>query len=401
MTQQQALTFHSLSFVSEGEDVVVGRPDTGSYAVLPADGAALLRRLSDGEPPQTAAAWYEETYGEPVDLDDFLETMEELGFLRAPDQAVTRAAVPRFQWLGRAVFSPPALIGYLALMLVWAVLALPHSDIRPSSSQIFFVRSVIVVQLVVFFGQLPFIALHESFHVLAGQRAGLASKLSISNRLSYVVFETRTNGMLSLPRQKRYLPFLAGMLFDLIAIATLDLAAQFTRHPAGALSGFGKLCLACSFAVFTRIAWQFLLYLRTDLYYVLATAMNCHDLHDASKALMKNRLWRVLRRPDRLLDESQWTERDLKVAAWYGWFLVLGAVTMAGIILFITIPVAVTYLSRVASGLLAGRHDGLFWDSLCSLSLIMVQFVLPAYLARRKRRRNTARPLRLANPGAL
>jgi hypothetical protein len=398
---QQAVTFHALSFVPEGEDVVVGRVDTGSYAVLPADGAELLKRLFDGQSPDAAASWYEDFYGEAVDMSDFLDTMAELGFLRAENQQVVEVTPPRWQWLGRALFSKVAFAGYAVLGLAWLLFALPHADIRPSAAQIFFVRSVIVVQLVVFFGQLPFIALHESFHVLAGQRAGLASKLGISNRLTYVVFETQSNGLLSLPRRQRYLPFLAGMLFDLIALATLDLTAQFSRHPDGALSGFGRLCLACSFAVFTRIAWQFLLYLRTDLYYVLATALNCHDLHEASKAMMKNRLWRLMRQPHRLLDEGQWTRRDLRVARWYGWFLVLGALTMIGIIVFITTPVVLTYCRRVGAGLLSGEHDALFWDSSVSLTLVACQFVLPAFLARRKRRLNAGNTPRLANTGVL
>ena len=81
---EQTLYLHDLSFVSEGGEVVVGRLDTGSYAVFPADGAELLRRLGEGMPLGQASAWYEGTFGEPVDIDDFAVTLAELGFVREP-----------------------------------------------------------------------------------------------------------------------------------------------------------------------------------------------------------------------------------------------------------------------------------------------------------------------------
>ncbi len=81
---EQTLYLHDLSFVSEGGEVVVGRLDTGSYAVFPADGAELLRRLGEGMPLSHASAWYEGTFGEPVDIDDFAVTLAELGFVREP-----------------------------------------------------------------------------------------------------------------------------------------------------------------------------------------------------------------------------------------------------------------------------------------------------------------------------
>jgi hypothetical protein len=57
------LRFHPLTFLDDGEDTVVGRPDVDSYVVLPADGAALLRRLYGGTAPADAALWYAQQYG--------------------------------------------------------------------------------------------------------------------------------------------------------------------------------------------------------------------------------------------------------------------------------------------------------------------------------------------------
>jgi hypothetical protein len=113
------LRFHPLRLLDDGEDTVVGRPDVDSHLVLPADGAALLRRLHGGAAPGDAARWYEEQYGQAVDRADFLDSLHHLDLLAddgvtagdgwtdpAPDAVGPRSTV-RYQRLGAAVFSRP------------------------------------------------------------------------------------------------------------------------------------------------------------------------------------------------------------------------------------------------------------------------------------------------------
>ncbi|GAA4880014.1 hypothetical protein [Kitasatospora terrestris] len=385
---ESTIALHELSFVPEGDEVLVGRLDTGSYAVFPADGAELLRRIAEGMPPDRAAEWYEETFEEEVDVEDFLDTIRELGFVRdaGAEQADAPAAPVRFRGLGRAAFSPVAWCCYLAVVALWSVTLAGHDDLRPHPSQIFFVRSLLVVQLVITFGQVPLLLAHEGFHILAGRRLGLPTKLRLSNRLTYIVAETETNGLLSVERRKRYLPFLAGMLCDAVVLAALGLIAQAGRDADGVLSTTGRVCLALGFTVVMRICWQFQLYLRTDLYYVFATALHCYDLHDAAKAVLRNRIWRLLGRPERQVDENQWTEQDRRVGTFYGPFIVLGFCVLVGITAFASIPITLDYLRIAAHALGSGRVDAHFWDSLLSLLLNAAQGATLIVLARRKRR---------------
>src|SRR4051812_32966731 len=81
MSGATRVRLHYLTFVDEGDEVLVGRPDTEAYAVLPADGAQLLRRLRDHSVPE-AVAWYEQAYQETPDIESFLEDLRDLGFIR-------------------------------------------------------------------------------------------------------------------------------------------------------------------------------------------------------------------------------------------------------------------------------------------------------------------------------
>src|SRR3954447_26088778 len=152
------LRFHPLTFLADGDDVVVGRPDVDSYVVLPTDGAALLRRLHDGDGTAEAAGWYAQEFGEPVDVDEFVGDLRELGFLRddeGDDLPPDPVGPVRYRRLGAAVFSPPAWIAYLAVVLTATVLAVVHPELAPRHEHVFFTGSLLVVELSLFALQFP------------------------------------------------------------------------------------------------------------------------------------------------------------------------------------------------------------------------------------------------------
>ncbi len=382
------LAFHPLTFVAERDGVLVGRADTDSYALLPEDGVELLRRLVDGMPLDQAAAWYDTAYGETVDIADFVETMQELGFVKEPGEADAEQPPPvRFQAWGRAAFSPFGWICY-ALITVLAVAVMvrdPH--VRPQPGNVFFVGSLVAVQLSLTVLQMPMALWHEWFHVLAGRRLGLPTSLGVGRRLFFFVFETRLAGLLGVPRSRRYLPFLAGMLGDavLFGLLTLGAAADFTAGPAW----IGRLALALAYTILPRLAWQFLLFLRTDLYYVLTTALGCANLHEVSSALLRHRLRRLPLVPGGSWTEPErWTDRERALAPWFALLTAAGTLVLLVTMVFVTVPLTVEFVHRLAGGIAHGSiGDGRFWDSTVSLLIALLEFVLLPLLAGRGRRR--------------
>jgi hypothetical protein len=187
--------------------------------------------------------------------------------------------------------------------------------------------------------------IHEAYHALAGRRLGLNSTLRIGHRFIYLVFETSMDGLVAVPRRKRYLPMLAGMPSDVLALAAVTLAAA-ALHPAdpagsGARAVAYRFLLAMALGVALRFAWQFYFFLRTDLYYTVSTVLGCNDLQTAARQMLRNRFWRLLNRPGRLADESAWTSRDASVARWYSWLLLAGYGWLLAVIAIVAVPTAV------------------------------------------------------------
>jgi hypothetical protein len=316
------LRLHRLTLVEEDGGVMIGRPDTGSYAWFPAEGAELLRRVAAGTPLADGVSRYERATGETLDVEDFLETLDELGFTRADGEDLPPAPTVRLRRLGRAVFSWPAMTGY-AVIIVAAFAAMVRDPVfRPSYQNLFFTGHPSLIPVVLTLVGLGFVVVHEWFHMLAGRRLGLPSTLRIGRRLYYLVAETRLNALLSVPRRRRYLPFLAGMLCDTVLFAALTLLAVALRD-AGAAGWVWKVCLALAFTNVLRLIWQFLFYLETDLYYVIATALRCTDLQAAARFVVASRVRRLRRRPVPPPDPG-WSDRDRAAARWYAPLLFAG-----------------------------------------------------------------------------
>jgi hypothetical protein len=387
MTTQPAgttLRLHKLTMVDEGDGVMVGRPDIGSYALFPAEGAEALRMLDAGTPVAEVAAWYEQTCGEPLDVQDLLEVLEDLQFV-AGDGADEPSAPIRWQRLGRWTFSWPAWAAYAALTVA-AVIAMARTPyLRPTYHHIFFTHYLSLIPIVLTFAIVPAILLHESFHALAGRRLGLPSTLTISRRFYYLVAETRLDSLFSVPKKKRYLPFLAGMLADIVLISLLTLVAA-VLDDAGLPSWCAGVCLAIAFTCVLRVIWQFMFYLQTDLYFVISHALRCPDLQVATRFYIKTRVHRFLRRrPPRT--DAEWGERDAAMARWYAPLLIIGYGFSLFSLLWAGIPSTVRFLSLIIDRFTGSQTPttGIL-DALSFIVLSSLQWGLVLYVAIRDRR---------------
>ncbi len=393
MTNNSSLKFYSLTFVSDTHDITVGRPDTETYAVFPPDGVALLQQLQAGLTPDSATMWYEQHYGEPIDINDFLDTLRDLGFLRE-DEAADETPVPqssssvKWQWWGRAAFSPMAWTLYAILFgyCVYDMVRFPH--LRPAYQNVFFSPYFTVIELSLFLSQFPGIFFHELYHVLAGRRLGIASRLGFGRRLYFLVFETSLTGLWSVPRRSRYLPFLAGMLADTIWFSLLTIIAGATMTSDGRFSPIAGICAAFAFATILRFQWQFYFYLRTDLYYVFTNIFSCVDLQQTTQRYLLNRIWRVLGRTEKMDDETQWNPRDRQVAPWYAPFYVLGCLLSISVSLFVAVPITIQFLFGTFAHLFGGSaiSPSLFWDSFIFLMLNVLQLIVVAVVFLRERK---------------
>jgi hypothetical protein len=385
------ILLHHLTFVPEGEAVLVGRPDTESYAVLPVDGAKLLERLGTSTVPE-AVAWYEQTYQETPDVAEFLDDLRELGFVREPGEPRAEPAPVRPGRWAAALFSRPAWALYAALCAgaVAAMIRLPA--VRPVPTHVFFSSSLVLVTLVLLAVELPLIGLHETFHVLAARRRGVAGRLGVSHRLYFIVFQTTLTGIYSVPRRKRVLPFAAGMLCDALAFSVLVLAAAADYAAHSGLTYFGRIAVASAYLTGLRFTWQFLVFTETDGQHLLALLLGSTDLNGLTKAYLRSlrhSAGHLLGRSRPARSESEHDTPDTHDAAVMRWFGPLTAVLVAAALAVGTYGcygLLSNYASRVRDALRSGSATAGFWDATFSVLIFTSQIAVVILLSARDRR---------------
>lgn len=385
------LVFHDLTFHEEGEEVTVGRLDTGSFVVLPAEGAALLRRLVSGDTQAAAATWFERTYGEPVDVADFVSDLRELDFLRAEgDDAAAAPAPVRWTRLGRAVFSPVAAVACVALLTAWVVAMVREPVLVPNYHNLFFTHYLSVLMVTVFVAQMPLILLHEASHALAGRRLGLPSTLSIGRRLYYLVFQTTMDGLVAVPRRKRFLPILAGILTDVVLMAAMTLIAAATQRADGTFQLAGAFLLAMAYLTLLRLLWQCWFFLQTDIYYLVVTVLGCVDLQTTTRQFLGNWFRRRLGKPARH-DPSRWHPRDHAAARWYSVLMVLGYGLSIATLLIAVVPAVGHVLATVVDRFSGANPQGTagLLDNIVFLLLSVGELAVAGVLFLRERRQAT------------
>jgi hypothetical protein len=394
ITTGRTVRLHPLTYVDEGDAVMVGRPDTGSYGVFPPEGAELLQALETGTTLEAGARrWHQQT-GETLDLDDFVGVITDLEFVLAENELRVERPSVRWRRLARAVFSPFAWIVYATLIGAGLVAMVIDPSVRPHYENIFFTSHLAVITVVLALAQFPLLLLHETFHALAARRLNLPSTIGIGRRFYYLVAETRMNSLYSVPRAQRYLPFLAGALIDAVGVGAFTLLCAAGQHW-GAPPWLSGLALALAFSGIVRILWECLFYLETDFYFAISTAAGCTDLHAAARYRVRSWLRAATRRPVRPAPEV-WAAPDLKAARWYAPLMVGGYGLSLGLLVVVGVPTAVRFWTT-AIHRLDGSQPQTLWsvaDTLFFVALSLTELGLLGYVTlrdlRRRRRERTS-----------
>jgi hypothetical protein len=379
-----------LTYVDNGEGVVIGRPDTGSYGVFPPEGADLLRCLESGGTLEAAVRRWQDQTGETLDVADFLAILEELGFVVRDDGVRVERTQVRWQRLGKSLFSPVAWAVYAAVVAGGLAAMVIDPSLRPGYRNIFFTAYLSLIPVVLALTQFPLVLLHEGFHALAARRLNLPSTLGIGRRFYYLVAETRLDSLYSVPTAQRYLPFFAGALVDAVGVGAFTLLSAASRHW-GAPPWVSGLLLALALSGVLRILWECLFYLETDFYFVINTASGCTDLHGAAKSRVRGWFRALLRRPP-VPATGGWSDRDLRAARWYAPLMVAGYGLSLTTLALVAVPTTVRFWTTVLH-----RFDGsqpptpaLIVDSLFFVLLTLAELGLLAYVTVRDLRRQRA-----------
>ena len=380
----------------DGEDIIIGRVETGVFLAVPPEAVQVLEELEAGKSVGEVSDAYRDRHGEELDLGPFLGVLESKGIVRQaaganPAETAGKASGPvklRYHFssfpqpLARALFSRPVLaLGFAAIATALAAIAFdPSLAARPRDWYFPDHRTASIVILTA--ATYLALFLHELAHLVAARALGVNSRLGIGHRLWVLVVETDLTGLWSVPKRQRYLPLLAGVLVDAVSAAVLILALLANKRGWWPVSLFyTRLLRAAVFTYAMRIVWQFLLFVRTDLYFVVASAFSCKNLLGDTEVFLRNQAARFLRWIP-AQNQSGIPPQERRVIHWFAWVWLAGRI-LALILLFgVTIPLTIRYVWNLGAVFQAGYagHRSNFLDALLLACYILTPLFIGMWM---------------------
>lgn len=373
---------------------IVGRVATSVYIAMPSIGMEALELLEQGHSLGETKDELLARHDVPVDVAELVEDLVSCGFVHSVDGQVLETAhqvrshlfsdlkQEHVAWL----FSRPAITLYSFITLITIGLLITP-DYRPHQSDFFFHPFYTVNTLSLFVVGWAVAVLHELWHLLAAKAQGLGATIRISQRLYWIVAETDVSDVYMLPRCRRYVIYLAGMLGDVVFIflcLLLRIASdrEIINLP-DTLVGFLR---ALTWVQLVGIAWQFAIFVRTDVYYVLATLLGCKNLLGDTQAYLGHWITRII--PwvkDKDLDEIP--RNELRVVRVYMVVYLAGLLFAIWLLFSAILPVTVQMFGESLRALSQGydSDSSAFLDGLVIIGLTGFNFGLLAYTLVRNR----------------
>ena len=351
----------------DGPSVTIGDLSRQVFLAIPAEGLDILNALAAGKTVGEAVALYEQKYAETPDVDDFLSVLAGEGFL-APAGKAGEAAEPKpapqppapATWItptrARRIFSPPVLAASALIVAVASVLIATDPQLVRGSTVLLFPRHLAALSLCLLAFALAGVMVHEVAHLVAARAAGVPARIGLSHRLWIVVAETDMTGVWMAPRRQRYLAFLAGPIVDAVSASLLVGLLWASRRGWIGLSPLvAQLGAAALFTYLARLLWQCFVFVRTDFYYVLATALGCRNLLADSEAHLHNLVARLRHRVPQI-DQSAIPPAEMRVVRGYAVVWFVGRVVALASLVALTLPFLGRYLAETAH-VLTGRQS--------------------------------------------
>lgn len=199
-------------------------------------------------------------------------------------------------------FSMPMRILFIILFITTAFIIVTNNKYIPNYKDYFFSENYLLCILVAFIYGWFSAFKHEFSHFLAARSRNILSKLSVDTRIVFLVTETTFNGIYKIKEEKRYRLYLAGMATDFMFMAIYILLLFLNDSQIIYFSeGFYLLLKSFILIEFLAILWQFLFFMRTDLYYCVADYFDKENLLKDTKKYYSNIFNKIKQKKDIIL----------------------------------------------------------------------------------------------------
>jgi hypothetical protein len=367
------ITLHPLRSRPDNGEWITGRMQTGTFVALSEPAHHVVRLLGQGLALAEVLEQLKARYGPDSDLPaliGFVEHLADYGFVAAVDGHILHTPIPRPTFpaitprRARWALHPAGPYLLLALLAGAAVALLADPRLLPSYRDLLISSYASISVAAMFATGWSILFLHELGHLLAARATGVPARMSLGTRLQFLVAQTDISGIELAPRRHRLTAYLAGLTVNL-AVASLAVLAAAGLPPRSAVAE--ALALIAVMAL-VPIPFQCMVFMRTDVYFVLQDLTNCRDLYGQGRAYARYCLRRARAglRPGKARPEDpsrRLPGPERRAVHVYTVVQVVGTALCLGFLLAVTLPADIALLTHAGKRAVTGhtlpeRADG-------------------------------------------
>jgi molybdopterin/thiamine biosynthesis adenylyltransferase len=385
ITADTRLNLAHMTVVADGGEFLIGDLALGTFFAIPPVGEVALRALRQGRTVAEATAEASAFAGTDVDVLEFANVLRDKGLVRgvrrdseSPPKSPPPDARPGpLTWLARALLSPAAWVVYAVAAVAGCGVLAFDPGLRPTWESVVFLPDPALSVVLTMITAFVFGAVHEVFHWFGARRFGHPARLRVSRRGLFPVFETDLTRLWAVPRGQRYPAFLAGMAFDgLVTGAALIVRLGYQHGWFAVPPTLDRWLAIVVLTTVVRLVGQTPLFMRTDLYAVLVTALGCRNLYRVSMLILKDRFV-GLRRPERA-ELAAASARDRRIGRWFSLLYLVGVAGLTYLLFGIFLPSGISMITWSALTMLSTSPAMLaFWEALAMAVFLGLELGAP------------------------
>ncbi len=366
----------NLSIQENGEEYVVGSIYTNEYIEVPEEAVLIIQKLDGNLTLEEVSQWIKEEHNIDLDVLDFVNDLRELNFLETIDGIVLiepKKKILRNNKLTLLIsnlfFNKASNLIYIIIFLSTIYLILFYEGLFPSYKDILVFNQIGLSIFTIVLLTWTLTIIHEVGHFLAAYKIDIPVKFNLSIRMYWLVAEADISGLWSVPRNKRYVPFLAGMAFDSLVLfisVILKIAVPLLENIASLLV----------LLITIRFISHFMVFLRTDVYYVIMNSLNVRSLHTTSIEYIRNK-FRFNKLPEMRSNERNY----IRI---YSFVYLAGAILSLCMLAFYSVPSMLLMIRKTIDQLASLTTFANFLDGCLAMIVIIVNISLWLFGAKQK-----------------
>lgn len=286
----------------------------------------IFTQLKSGKTPEDVSVYLKKNKGIDIDVGKFIDDLNKINFLKNKRTPVNNTSYAIGKVFNKIIDSVSFRIMITVLFIFELFLISKFSFGYFFDYNYTFVFKNTALSIIFYF-VLSWISVvfHELAHYYSASGYKLHATFNLGTRLQFLVAQTVMDNPYSLPKKKRISIYLSGIISDLFVCEICFLVIILSRF---ILVVNIARCLL--FIKVSAIIWQFLFYMKTDMYYVFSDLVGETNLMSQAENYLK--------------DKSKTVSNIVK---FYSIFLVIGRLVTISYFIFLELPIIFISVNKI------------------------------------------------------